>query len=418
MAEWLPLACEGRTVFTEFGFSPELMRAIGRMGFTKPTPIQRDVIPQALTGSDLLATAETGSGKTAAFLLPLIQRLRAGQKGRTRALIISPTREITAQTAAQAMAFTRGSSLRTVAVYGGVSMGPQRQALRSGCDIVVATPGRLLDHHERGNLHLDSIQIVVIDEADRMMDMGFMPDLRRIMTLLPEERQSLLFAATMSPTLKKLAYAEILQNPIHVKIGSPSTPPTTISQSVYMVSSARKTDLLVGLLEEEAMSSVVVFVRTKHRADSLAKRLSQEAMQVACIHGDRSQREREIALTRFKRRSTRVLVATDVAARGLHVEGITHVINYDVPAQPAEYLNRIGRTARAGASGDALTLVAREESSTFAGIERSLGAKLPRVAVDGLTESEPDKRTPPSAKTGKSYSRSREPWSRNRTNRK
>lgn len=402
------------TVFTEFGFSPGLMRAIARMGFVQPTPIQRDVIPQALAGGDLLATAETGSGKTAAFLLPLIQRLHEGQKGRTRALVVSPTREITAQTAQQAVTLTRGSGLRTVAVYGGVSMGPQRQALRSNCEIVVATPGRLLDHHARGNLRLDSIEIVVVDEADRMMDMGFMPDLRRIMMVLPKERQSLLFAATMSPSLKKLAYTEILKDPTHVKIGSLSTPPTTISQSVYMVSSARKTDLLVGLLEEEAMESVVVFVRTKHRADSLAKRLSQEAMQVACIHGDRSQRERETALARFKRRSARVLVATDVAARGLHVEGITHVVNYDVPAQPAEYLNRIGRTARAGACGDALTLVAHEESSTFAGIERSLGTKLPRVAVDGLTEPESHKRTPKPARTGKPYSRSRGPWSRNR----
>jgi len=359
------------------------------MGFEIPTPIQQEVIPLALVGGDLIATAETGSGKTAAFLLPLIQRLQRGPNGRTRALILSPTREIAAQTAEQSVVLTHGTKLRTVCVYGGVSMERQRQALRAGCEIVVATPGRLLDHYRRGAARLDGVEVLVVDEADRMMDMGFIPDLRRILALLPRERQSMLFSATMPIPLLELAYEEILRSPEHVEVGSPSTPPATVSQSVYLVPSGLKTDLLIELLGQETMESVLVFVRTRRRADVLARRLQRERMKAACIHGDRNQSEREKALDNFRQRSVRVLVATDVAARGLHVEGVTHVINYDVPAMPAEYLNRIGRTARAGASGDALTLASREDAPALASIERTLGKQLPRVAVAGLTEPEP-----------------------------
>ena len=358
------------------------------MGFQDPTPIQQETIPLALAGGDIIATAETGSGKTAAFLLPIIQRLQQGESGRTRALILSPTREIAAQTAEQSVVLTRGTSLRTIPVYGGVSMERQRQALKSGYEIVVATPGRLLDHHKRGATRFDSVEVLVIDEADRMMDMGFIPDLRRILAILPRERQSMLFSATMPIPLLELAYEEILHSPDHVEVGSPSAPPATVSQSVYMVSNRLKADLLVRLLREEAMESVVVFVRTRRGADHLLRRLQREAVNAACIHGDRTQREREKALDSFKQRSVRVLVATDVAARGLHVEGVTHVINYDVPAMPAEYLNRIGRTARAGASGDAITLVGREDAAALSSIERTLGKQLPRVSVAGLTEPE------------------------------
>jgi len=346
------------------------------------------VIPIALEGSDLIATAETGSGKTAAFLLPLIHRLQRGKNGRTRALILCPTREIAAQTAEQSVAFTRGTALQTVAVYGGVGMDRQRKALAAGCDIVVATPGRLLDHQRRGTARLDAVEVLVVDEADRMMDMGFIPDLRRILSFLPRERQSMLFSATMPISLMELAYEEILRSPEHVEVGSPSVPPATVSQAAYLVPSARKTDLLLNLLEREAMSSVMVFVRTRRRADFLARRLQQAKMKTACIHGDRSQSERENALDRFRQRSVRVLVATDVAARGLHVDGVSHVVNYDIPSLPADYLNRIGRTARAGAAGDALALVSREDASALATIERTLGRALPRVSVDGLTESE------------------------------
>jgi ATP-dependent RNA helicase RhlE len=363
------------------------------MGFDTPTPIQQEVIPLALAGGDLIATAETGSGKTAAFLLPLIQRLNGGRNGRIRALILSPTREIAAQTAEQSVVLTRGTSLRTIAVYGGVSMSRQHDALKAGSEIVVATPGRLLDHYRRRWARLDSVEVLVVDEADRMMDMGFIPDLRRILAALPRERQSMLFSATMPIALLEVAYEEILRDPTHVEVGSPSTPPTTVSQSVYMVPSGLKTELLLELLSQDAMESVVVFVRTRRRADHLATRLKRERMNAACIHGDRSQSEREKALHSFRQRSVRVLVATDVAARGLHVEGVTHVVNYDVPALPAEYLNRIGRTARAGASGDALTLASREDASALADIERTLGKQLPRVTVAGLTEPEPVRRS-------------------------
>ncbi|MFB3880092.1 MAG: DEAD/DEAH box helicase [Armatimonadota bacterium] len=364
------------------------------MGFDTPTPIQQEVIPVALAGGDVIATAETGSGKTAAFLLPLIQRLRDGTNGRTRALILSPTRELAAQTAEQCVLLTEGTPLRTVVVYGGVGMAQQHGALRAGYEIVVATPGRLLDHCRRRSARLGEVEVLVLDEADRMMDMGFIPDLRRILALLPRERQSMLFSATMPIALMEVAYEEILRNPTHVEVGSPSAPPATVAQSVYMVSSARKADLLVELLNRDSMESVVVFVRTRHRASRLATHLNREKFRTACIHGDRSQREREQAMESFRRRSVRVLVATDIAARGIHVDGVTHVVNYDVPAMPAEYLNRIGRTARAGASGDALTLASREESVALASIERTLGRRLPRMNVAGLTESEPARVSP------------------------
>jgi ATP-dependent RNA helicase RhlE len=358
------------------------------MGFETPTPIQQEVIPLALAGGDVIATAETGSGKTAAFLLPLIQRLRGGRNGRTRALILAPTRELAAQTAEQCAVLTHCTPLRTVDVYGGVGMARQHEALRAGYEIVVATPGRLLDHCRRGDARLDSVEVLVVDEADRMMDMGFAPDLHRILALLPAERQSMLFSATMPIALLELAYEKILRSPEHVEVGSQCVPPAAISQAVYLVPSARKTDLLVELLGREAMESVLVFVRTRRRADMLARRLQRESMEATCLHGDRSQGEREKALDSFRRRSVRVLVATDVAARGIHVDSVTHVINYDVPALPAEYLNRIGRTARAGASGDALTLASREDGPALSSIERTLGRPLPRVTVAGLTEPE------------------------------
>jgi ATP-dependent RNA helicase RhlE len=382
------------------------------MGFETPTPIQQKVIPLALAGGDLIATAETGSGKTAAFLLPLLQRLQGGRNGRTRALILSPTREIAAQTAEQSVAFAQGTPIRTVAVYGGVGMGRQEQALRAGCDIVAATPGRLLDHQRRGAARLGSVEILVVDEADRMMDMGFIPDLRRILALLPEQRQSMLFSATMPVELLEVAYDEILYKPEHVEVGSQSIPPATVSQSVYLVPSGQKTDLLLELLRQKTMESVMVFVRTRRRADFLARRLQRESLKAACLHGDRTQSEREKALGSFRRRSVRVLVATDVAARGLDVEGVTHVVNYDIPAMATDYLNRIGRTARAGASGDALTLASREDGAALASIERTLGRQLPRVTVAGLTE--PELPRAPSRPASSRLRRARRPLSRGR----
>jgi len=400
--------CEAKTIFTQFDLSPELVRATHRMGFDQPTPIQQEVIPLALAGGDVIATAETGSGKTAAFLLPLIQRLKGGKNGRTRALILSPTREIAVQTAKQCKLLARGTSLRTVEVYGGVRMASQSEALKSGCEIVVATPGRLLDHCRRGSARLGNIEVLVLDEADRMMDMGFIPDLRRILALLPKDRQTLLLSATMPISLMEVAYEEILRSPTHVEVGSQSVPPSAISQSVYLVPASAKNDLLTELLKDEEMQSVLLFVRTRRRADFLSKRLQREKINATCIHGDRSQSDREKALERFRKRSVRVLVATDVAARGLHIDGVSHVVNYDVPSTPAEYLNRIGRTARAGASGSALTFVSREDSFTLSDIERTLDRKLPRVTVPGLTEPEPAPASAPRSRSG---------WNRRRTGR-
>ncbi len=338
----------------------------------------------------MIATAETGSGKTAAFLLPLIERLKDGPQGRTRALILCPTREIALQTTEQSVIFTKGTKLRTASVYGGVGFEPQTKALRAGCDIVVATPGRLLDHYRRKVAKLDGVEILVVDEADRMMDMGFIPDLRRILAALPKQRQSMLFSATMPIPVLELAYEEILLNrPVHVEVGSPSAPPASINQAVYMVPTERKTDLLLDLLRREEMDSVLIFVRTKHRADRLAKRLSMEHLQATCIHGDRSQKDRERALGRFRDHAVKVLVATDVAARGLDIDGVSHVVNFDLPSMVADYLHRIGRAARMGAAGQALTLASREDAPMLAGIERTLGKSLPRLAVPGLTEAEP-----------------------------
>ncbi|UCH35837.1 MAG: DEAD/DEAH box helicase [Armatimonadota bacterium] len=355
-----------------------------------------------MSGRDVIATAETGSGKTAAFLLPIIERLRRGQNGATRALIVAPTREIAAQTAQHAVALTRGTGLRTVAVYGGVAMEGQRRALRSGCDIVVATPGRLLDHYRRGAARLSSIEVLVVDEADRMMDMGFLPDLRRILAALPRERQSLLFSATMPIPVLELAYEEILRNPVLVEVGSQSVPPSTISQAVYHVPSERRTDLLLNLLQDDTMRSVLVFLRTRRRADRLARQLQRSNMNATCIHGDRSQGQREKALDSFRRRAVRVLVATDIAARGLDIEGVTHVVNYDMPATPGDYLHRIGRTARAGATGDALSLAGREDAPLLADIERTLGRALPRISVPGLTETEPPRANSANGRTSAS----------------
>jgi ATP-dependent RNA helicase RhlE len=368
------------------------------MGFSIPTPVQQEVIPIAVSGRDVIATAETGSGKTVAFLAPLLERLRDGARHRTRALILAPTREIAAQTVATCVDLSRGSDLRTVAVYGGVAMEPQRVALRGGCEIVVATPGRLLDHARRGAADLRAVEVLVVDEADRMMDMGFLPDLRRILALLPRERQSMLFSATMPIPVLEIAYEHILRDPAYIEIGSQSAPPATISQSLYMVPSDRKTGLLIDLLKNDGMRSVLVFARTRYRADRLARHLRQSQVNAECIHGNRTQGQRENALRAFRQRRVQVLVATDIAARGLDVEGVTHVVNFDVPAVPIDYLHRIGRTARAGASGDAVTLASREDGPVIDSIERTLGQRISRVAVPGVTEVEPTAAARPSAR--------------------
>ena len=371
---------EEKRPFERLGLDPALVKAVDALGYEAPTPIQREAIPPVLAGRDVIGTAQTGSGKTAAFLLPILQRLMRGTHGRTRALVLSPTRELAAQIEAAFRGFAKGTRLRAHAVYGGVGMAPQEHALRGGVDVVVATPGRLLDHMGRRNVDFRGLEVLVLDEADRMLDMGFLPDVRRIVGALPRDRQTLLFSATMPPGIEQLSRG-IMRNPVRIAVSPPYRPPPTIRHEAFPVPSHLKTALLVRLLGREDMISVLVFVRTKRRADRVARQVAETGFPVARIHGDRSQSQRETALEGFRSGRHQILVATDVAARGLDVEGITHVINYDVPAVPLDYVHRVGRTARMEAEGGAITLVAPEEDGDMRGIERILGRSIPRVTL-------------------------------------
>ncbi len=364
-------------MFKDFQLSPVLLDNVKEAGYSKPTPIQASAIPFALEGRDVVATAETGSGKTAAFLLPLLQRLLELSRGSVRGLIICPTREIALQTGQQAHRLSRHTGLHTAVVYGGVGFEPQIQALRSA-EVVVATPGRLLDHLGRGTVNLRGVSVLVLDEADRMLDMGFLPDLRRIMTHLPAARQTLLFSATMPPEILALT-ERFTQNPARVAVGLPATPPKTVSQALYQVAPSEKTSLLLRLVQKGSAESVLVFTRTKHRADRLARQLKHAGVNATCIHGDRSQRQREAALDGYRKGFFQVLVATDIAARGLDIQGVTHVINFDLPAVPEDYVHRIGRTARAGASGAALSFVTEEDAPALRSIEKALGHRVHRL---------------------------------------
>lgn len=378
--------------FDHLGLDPVLLKAVYAMGYEAPTPIQREAIPVVLKGRDLIGTAQTGSGKTAAFVLPILQRLMRQSPARTRALILSPTRELAAQTEQAFRSLGKGTRVRGQSVYGGVGMGPQEQALRGGVDVVIATPGRLLDHMGRRNVDFRGLQVLVLDEADRMLDMGFLPDVRRIINALPRERQTLLFSATMEPEIESLSRS-IMRDPVRVSVSPPHRPPAKIRHEVYPVPQHLKTSLLVTLLGREDMMSVLVFVRTKRRADRVARQLGHEGFDVARIHGDRSQSQRDSALEGFRTGRHQVLVATDVAARGLDVEGITHVINYDVPPVPTDYIHRVGRTARAEAEGEAITFVTPEDEGDLRGIERALGRSIPRVTLPDF-----DYRAPPPPK--------------------
>src|SRR2546422_7085168 len=367
-----------KPTFESLGLEPVLLKAVRSLGYEVPTPIQRDGIPPILAGRDVLGTAQTGSGKTAAFLLPILQRLAKQPAGRTRVLVLTPTRELAAQIEDALHDLGKGGRVRGKAVYGGVGMDPQVQALRAGVDVVIATPGRLLDHMERRNADFRNLQVLVLDEADRMLDMGFLPDVRRIVNSLPRDRQTLLFSATMPPEVEGLSRS-IMRDPVRISVSPPHRPPPTIRHEVYPVPQHLKTDLLVRLLGREDMLSVLVFVRTKRRADRVARQVGAAGFDVARIHGDRSQSQRELALEGFRSGRHQVLIATDVAARGIDVLGITHVINYDVPAVPTDYVHRVGRTARADAEGEAVTLVSQEEENDFRSIERILGRTIPRV---------------------------------------
>ncbi len=364
--------------FDTFGLNPGLLRAVKELDFAHPTPIQAKTIPPMMEGRDVIGCAETGTGKTAAFLLPLLHQMAAVPHGGTRVLVLEPTRELAAQVEEHFRQLARHVHLRAASVYGGVGFGAQTHALKTHVDVVIATPGRLLDHMGRGHANFDRLQALVLDEADRMMDMGFLPDLRRIIHRLPRKRQTLLFSATIPAEIDRLS-REILHNPISIDVGRRPTAAVGITHAVYPVAQGQKTGLLTLLLRGGGLDRVLVFTRTKHRADRLADSLEIRGFTVQRIHGNLIQSQRERSLEAFRQGKAQALVATDIAARGLDIEGITHVISFDVPNTPEDYVHRIGRTARADAVGDAFTLVAPEEEAVMREIEKSLGRPLPRV---------------------------------------
>jgi ATP-dependent RNA helicase RhlE len=369
--------------FSKFDLHPDILKGVREMGFTRPTPIQSDALPPALAGRDVLASAETGSGKTAAFVLPILQRLLPKPRRATRALVITPTRELAAQIEEHVRQLAVHTPIQTASVFGGVSMGPQEHAFRAGVDVLVATPGRLLDHFRHPYARLGNLEVLVVDEADRMLDMGFLPDVRKILKHLPAHRQTLFFSATMPPEIATLA-REILRNPVPVNVERRAAPAVGITQAVYPVTGNLKTPLLAELLRRGDLENALVFTRTKHRANRLYEALSKRGVSVERIHGNRSQPQRTQALAGFKSGRYRVLVATDIAARGIDVEALPHVVNFDVPHVPEDYIHRVGRTARAERTGDAFTFVSPEEEADLRGIEKALGRRLPRITVPGF----------------------------------
>ena len=366
--------------FKALGLHPHLVQATKEMGYTEPTPIQAEAIPHVLAGRDLIATAQTGTGKTAAFLLPIMHQLIHKPRGATHALIVTPTRELAQQIDDVCAGLAYHTPLRVGLILGGASMGPQEKALRAGVELLVATPGRLLDHMRFSQTRFDHLSILVLDEADRMLDMGFLPDLKRIIARLPARKQTLLFSATMPPVIAKLA-TEILRKPHSIQIGRRSAPAIGITQAAYPVPEHLKTPLLRHLLRHTEMPSVLVFTRTKQSAKRLARTIAEDGFAVTELHSNLSQSQRTRAMDGFRREEFQVMVATNIAARGLDVTHITHVISHDVPHVPEDYVHRIGRTARAEAEGDAFILVSPSEEKSLADIERHIGQRLPRVTL-------------------------------------
>jgi len=358
-----------------------VLDGVGAAGYTDPTPIQLRAIPIILAGRDLIGSAQTGTGKTAAFALPLISRL--GQRGKLRALVLEPTRELAAQVETAVHDYARFTDLRTVVLFGGTGYGRQDQALRRGIDIVVATPGRLLDQIQRRMLRLDQIEMLVLDEADRMLDMGFMPDVRKIIERCPRNRQTMLFSATIPPELEQLC-RWALRNPETIEIGQRRSPAETVTHALYPVDVGQKQELLEELLRRTDYDQVLIFCRTKNGADRVARKLNQQGHAVAVLHSSRTQRERESALSGFRNGRYEVMVATDIAARGIDVEQISHVINFDVPHHPEDYVHRIGRTGRAQSVGDAFTIMTAEDLQEVSSIEHFIGQKIPRVKLEGF----------------------------------
>lgn len=387
MIETIP---EAGLSFDDLDLAPEVLHAVRDAGYTHPTPIQQQAIPLALAGRDLIGLAQTGTGKTAGFTLPIVHNLIStpltAENGdpvhRVRVLILTPTRELAAQVEESFRKYGKYTDLRVVPIFGGVGIEPQSKALLNGVDVVVATPGRLLDHMERQNVSFDDLEVLVLDEADRMLDMGFAPQLNRIVAEIPPYRQTLLFSATMPPEVEALA-RRYLRKPVVVQVGRRSEAASTVTHAVYPVPRDRKSTLLVELLKEANMDSVLIFTRTKHGADRVVRHLEDQGIAATAMHADKSQGERTRALEDFKSGKIRVLVATDIAQRGLDVSGISHVINYDVPQQPEDYVHRIGRTGRAAATGDAYTFMSPDEIAMVRTIERMIGQQIPRISVPG-----------------------------------
>ena len=390
--------------FDSLGLSAELLRAVKEQGYDTPTPIQARAIPVVISGRDLMAAAQTGTGKTAGFTLPLLQRLQTspgpngGHRHPVRALILTPTRELAAQVGESVSAYGKHLRFHSAVIFGGVNINPQIDKLRRGVDIVIATPGRLLDHVEQRTIDLSKVEILVLDEADRMLDMGFIRDIRRVLALLPKQRQNLMFSATFSEEIRSLA-AGILKSPESIDVAPRNSTAERISQLVYPVDQGRKRMLLAKLITEGDWKQVLVFTRTKHGANRLAEQLGKDGIHSAAIHGNKSQGARTRALADFKTNRVRVLVATDIAARGLDIDQLPHVVNYELPNVPEDYVHRIGRTGRAGSSGEAISLVAGAERSLLRDIERLLKAEIPQTIVPGFEPGqapvqEPDARSP------------------------
>ena len=367
--------------FSDFGLSPEVVHGVQAMGFSEPTPIQLRAFPIVLAGKDLIGTAQTGTGKTAAFALPILTLL--GHHGKFRCLVLEPTRELAAQVETAFRDYGRFTDICASVVYGGVGYGKQREDLKRGVDVLVATPGRLLDHLEQRALHFRDVNILVLDEVDRMLDMGFLPDVRRIVKEISTDRQTLLFSATLPPEIERLA-ASVLRDPEVVQIGARRSPAETVTHAVYPVAAEQKFDLLMALLERTNFDSALIFCRTKYGADRIAHQLKQGKHSVAVLHSNRTQRERIEALEGFKSGKYEVMVATDIAARGLDIAGVSHVINYDVPEHAEDYVHRIGRTGRAQNVGDAFTLTNGEELPALQAIERFIGQKIPQLKLENF----------------------------------
>jgi ATP-dependent RNA helicase RhlE len=391
--------------FSELGLSPALVRALEESGYTQPTPIQKEAIPAVLQGRDLLAAAQTGTGKTAGFTLPLLQRIshidfgRQNGKAKIRVLILTPTRELASQVEESVRVYGKYIDVKSMVMFGGVNINPQKEKLNRRVDILVATPGRLLDHVGQKTIDLSGVETLVLDEADRMLDMGFIRDIRRILPLLPKTRQNLLFSATFSDEIKELATG-ILHNPVNIEVVRRNTPAELVTQVVHPVDREKKRALLEKLIRDGKWTQVLVFMRTKHGSNRLAEQLDANGISAMAIHGNKSQPARERALSEFKAGKLRVLVATDIAARGIDIDALPHVVNYELPMTAEDYVHRIGRTGRAGSTGEAVSLVCVDELKLLAGIEKLMKRKLESVVIPGFEPNpnavpEPLRKTPP-----------------------